>query len=158
MTDIQSKALKVFADYHQFYVQDGGINPPAPEDWTDEDIEQRCKVEENIVVVCPLRNRTVPVEVVLHQKEPACQPMDWDHIVECSLELPTGHLQVHECTGSAVLDWNVPAGTYVVRLLYGGLETIDDSGMVGSDHYKVELWPGNPRQLKLVRSWPCHEG
>jgi len=26
--------LQVFADYHQFYVQDGGVNPDAPTDWS----------------------------------------------------------------------------------------------------------------------------
>ena len=40
----QQFTFEVFADYHQFYVQDGGINPEAPTDWTDEDVERRAKV------------------------------------------------------------------------------------------------------------------
>ena len=153
MSVVRQQSLEVFADYHQFYVQDGGINPPAPEVWTDEDIANRSKVIENVVVVCPLRNMTVPIEVVLHDSEPPHDGDRSDHVVECSLTLSTGHLQVHECTGGPALDWEVASGTYSVRLSYFGLDSISDNGLEGSDYYKVELWPGRARELKVVRSW-----
>ncbi|MGO4812145.1 competence protein ComJ [Cupriavidus sp. 2MCAB6] len=68
---MQQFTFDVFADYHQFYVQDRGINPEAPTDWTDEDVERRAKVADNVVVICPLRNMTVPVTLELHEAEPA---------------------------------------------------------------------------------------
>jgi hypothetical protein len=36
MGTIHRVALQVFADYHQFYVQDGGVNPDAPTELTTE--------------------------------------------------------------------------------------------------------------------------
>ena len=153
MSVCRRESLQLFADYHQFYVQDGGINPPAPEDWSEEDVERRCKVANNVVVVCPLRPMTVPVEVVLHKEEPSSSPSEADHIVECSLAVPTGRLQVHECTGGPVLNWQVAPGVLRVRLSYFNLGTIDDTGLQGDDRYMVELWPGPPASLELVKSW-----
>src|SRR5215471_5201358 len=62
--------LEVFADYFQFYVWDAGVSPLAPEDYTDEDVRRRVKVAPNVVVVLPVRNMTVPVEVELHAGDP----------------------------------------------------------------------------------------
>lgn len=59
MSTLHRAELRVFADYHQFYVQDGGINPDVPTDWSAGDITNRGKVAENVVVVCPVRNISV---------------------------------------------------------------------------------------------------
>ena len=154
MSIVRRQSVAVFADYHQFYVRDGGVNPPAPENWTEEDLANRSKVAENVIVVCPLRNMTVPVEISLHDSEPPPGEVSPDHLVECSLSLPTGHLQVHECTGGPVLNWEVNPGTYRVRLSYLGLSTIKANGLDGSDFYKVALWPGKQMELRVPTSWP----
>ncbi|MEQ1596231.1 MAG: hypothetical protein ABL985_14170 [Casimicrobium sp.] len=157
MSAVINKSIQVFADYHQFYLQDGGINPPAPETWTDDDITNRGKVAENVVVVCPLRNTTVPVELKVLSTEPPEDRASADHLINCCLSLPTGHLQIHECTGGPVLDLQVTPGMYRVRLSYRGLASISVSGEDGEDSYKIELWPGKPRALEVVRSWPPEE-
>lgn len=153
MSVIRHQSLAVFADYHQFYVQDGDINPLAPEDWTDEDVARRGKVADNVVVICPLRNMTVRVEIVLHSTEPTQPEVECDHSFECSLELPTGHLQVHECTGGPVLDWRVAPGTYELRASFLGLASIAEDGLQGNDLYKIELWKGRQKLLKVTRVW-----
>lgn len=154
MSVFRQQSIDVFVDYNQFYIQDGGVNPPAPERWDDEDISNRSKVAENVVVVCPLRNMTVPVEVAVYDSEPASPEVNPDHLVECSVSLPTGQLQVHECTGASRLNWQVASGTYRVRLSYFGLGTISSDGLEGSDFYKIELWPGKHRDLRVKRLWP----
>ena len=154
MSLVRHEAVDVFADYFQIYIQDGGIDPSAPEDWTEADIANRSKVAENVVVVCPLRNMTVPVEIELHNSEPVPGEVRPDHIVECSIALPTGHLQMHECTGGPVLNWQIASGTYRVRLSYFGLDTVTADGLVGKDSYKFELWPGEFKELFVSRFWP----
>ncbi len=153
MPRVNHASIPVFADYHQFYVQDGGVNPPAPEDWTDDDVATRAKVARNVVVVCPIRDMEVPVELELHDSQPSEPTPYWDHVVHCSLSLPTGHLQVHECTGGPVLDWHVEPGEYEVLALFDGLASVSDDGLSGQDHYKVQVWPGRPVELSVVRSW-----
>ena len=153
MPSIRNESIEVFADYHQFYVQDGAVNPPAPEDWTDTDVAHRAKAAANVVVVCPVRNMTVPVQVELHDVAPQLQNRAADHVVECSLALPSGHLQVHESTGGAVLNWQIEPGQYEVAVLYSRLDSLSADGLAGDDHYQVLLWRGAERPLRVLRKW-----
>lgn len=145
--------LEVFADYHQFYVWDGGVEPLAPEDWSDEDVTNRAKVAENVFVVCPVRDMTVPVRISLLNSEPALDMKRYDHVVQGSVALPTGQLQVHECTGGEVLAWKVKPGTYRVLALFSGLGTLSANGLEGQDTYHVALWPGAPVPLEVLKQW-----
>ena len=107
---VQRQAFDVFADYHQFYLWDRGMTNQAPEDYTPEDVRRRLKTGPHVVVIQPERNTTVPVEVEVHDADPGFDPAAWDHIVEASLHLPTGQLQVHECTGGPVAEFAVEPG------------------------------------------------
>lgn len=147
-------AFDVFADYHQFYVQDGGIYPDAPTDWTDEDVQRRVKTIDHVVVICPVRNMTVPVVLELYDSEPAFNLADHDHVVLCTLDLPTGELQVHECTGGEVLRQTVAPGRYAVLALFSGLATIDETGLEGNDAYRILLWPtASTLPLAVLKVW-----
>jgi hypothetical protein len=145
--------LEVFADYHQFYVWDGGTEPKAPEDWSDEDVRNRAKMAEHVFVVCPLRNMTVPVRVTLAEAEPAVDLTRYDHAVEGSVAMPTGQLRVHECTGGELLAWKLKPGTYRVLALFSGLGTISSDGLEGQDEYRIVLWPGSAVPLKVLKQW-----
>jgi hypothetical protein len=135
-------SFDLFADYHQFYVWDAGAHPQAPVDYTPDDLRRRVKVSTNVVVIQPTRNMTVPVEFEVCTSDPGFDESHWDHIAECSLNLPTGNLQVHECTGGSVLDLIVAPGTYLLRALFAGLDTLSDDGLDGEDRYRIVLWPG----------------
>jgi hypothetical protein len=86
----------VFADYCQFYLWDKGALPNAPVDWSERDVSNRLKVEPNVVVVFPVRNMTVPVRIEVFRDKPNYTFEDWDHVAECSLELGSGTLELHE--------------------------------------------------------------
>jgi hypothetical protein len=150
---LQSQKIEIFADYHQFYLWDREMTSTAPEDYTDEDVARRIKTGPHVVVIQPERDMTVPVEIEIHDAEPECRSEGWDHIAEASLYLPTGHLQVHECTGGPVADLKVAPGWYRVRSLHGGLGTLDESGLDGGDYYKVALWLAAPAEVTVVKQW-----
>jgi hypothetical protein len=152
-SEVQKQVLSVFADYFQFYLWDEGVSPEAPTDWTDIDVNRRLKAAPNVVVVSPVRNMRVPVEVEIHAAEPAYDALGWDHIAECSLELPSGRLQVHECTGGPVASFRVQPGTYRVRAFYGALSKLSDDGLDGEDHYRIVLWPAPMVDLKVLKAW-----
>ncbi len=149
----QHESFELFADYHQFYLWDRGMDPEAPEDYTNEDTRHRIKTGPHVLVIQPERNMTVAVEVEIHDAEPPCDADRWDHIAEASLHLPTGQLQVHECTGGAVADFSVEPGWYRVRSHHGGLNTIEESGLEGNDHYLAVLWPAPPAELRIIKQW-----
>jgi hypothetical protein len=153
---LQKKTLELFADYYQFYLWDGGVKPQAPEDYTDDDTRHRIKAGPNVLAILAERNMKVAVEVEIHNTAPAYDADDWDHIVEASLHLPTGKLHVEECSGGVIADFDVEPGWYRVRSFHGGLDTIDESGLEGDDHYLAVLWPGSPVELRIIKQW-IHE-
>jgi hypothetical protein len=150
---ISHHELKVFADYHQFYLWDAGVNPSAPEDYSDEDVRLMVKVAPNVVVVQPVRNMEVPVELRLYEREPPLDESGFDHVVECSVDLPTGRLQLHECTGGPVLDLVVKPGHYQVRALFSGLGSLSEDGLDGEDLYALVVWPAPPKPLRVLKQW-----
>jgi hypothetical protein len=154
---VQRQAFDVFADYHQFYLWDRGMTDQAPEQYTAEDVRRRIKTGPHVVVVQPARNTTVPVEVEVHDVDPGFEPAVWDHIAEASLYLPTGRLEVHECTGGPVAEFKVSPGWYRVRCLHGRLGTIDETGLKGGDHYRAVLWPAPEAEVRVVKQWAAGE-
>ncbi len=154
MPTLHRAVLQVFADYHQFYVQDGGISPAAPTDWSDHDVATRVKVADHVVVICPVRNMSVPVIVEVVSAEPHFTFEGLDHIVRCSVDLPTGKLQVHECTGGEVLWLTIESGTYSVLVFFAGLGLLSENGLEGEDCYRVTLWPGAKCPTTVLKVWP----
>ncbi|MFT5081826.1 MAG: hypothetical protein ACI84E_002493, partial [Planctomycetota bacterium] len=77
--------IRVEVNYHQFYLWDSSVTDQAPDDYSDEDVRRMVKVADNVVVVQPIRNGTVPVVLTLHPTDPGYDLTGCDHIVECSL-------------------------------------------------------------------------
>jgi hypothetical protein len=95
----------------------------------------------------------VPVEIEIYDSEPPFNADGWDHIAEASLHVPTGQLQVHECTGGPVADFQVEKSWYRVRSFHGGFGTIASIGTDGADFYRVVLWPAPPADVKVVKQY-----
>ena len=146
--------FSIFADYNQFYVWDPKASEQlAPVDWTDDDVRVRAKVADHVFVVAPIRNMTVPFTLEVHETEPRFHVAEWDHIVEASIEVPSGRIEVHECTGGSHGEVSVAPGTYGVRALYKGLGTISGDGLEGDDFYLVTIWPDHTKVLRVVKEY-----
>jgi hypothetical protein len=143
--------LSLFADYHQFYLWDGGAEPQAPEHYSDEDVRQRIKTGPHVVAVRTARNTVVPVEVEVWSTPPSLDPAGWDHVVEASLHLPTGGLSVEDCTGGTVAAVPVTPGWYRLRAMFGGLDTISEDGLSGHDRYHIALWPARQDDVQVFK-------
>ena len=153
MQPIHRVQLQVFADYHQFYLVDGGLPWAAPEDWSDADLQNGAKVAESVMVICPARNMSVPVEVSTFATQPPIELAAHDHVVEASLSLPTGLLQLSQCTGPDLLRLSLEAGDYRVRAMFAGLSTIEEDGLEGRDTYTVQVWRGALQELIVLKQW-----
>ena len=129
------------------------MNPEAPTEYTDDDIERRIKTGPHVAVIQPVRKMDVPVEIEIHESDPGCESDVWDHIAECSLELPSGHLEVHKCTDGPIADFSIPPSVYRVRALFGKLGELSDDELDGNDHYKITLWPSPYVDLKVIKQW-----
>ena len=153
---LQHQSLQIVADYHQFYLWDRGMEPVAPIDYTEIDIERRIKTGPNVVVIQPARSLKVPVDIFIYDSDPGFDDSEWDHVAEASLHLPTGQLEVHECMGGPVAEFKVRPGWYRVRGFFGSLEDIDNWGIEGNDHYRADLWPKTSGDLLVIKQAKSH--
>lgn len=151
---MQRHDLILFADYFQFYLQDEGADGDLSAAWTPEAVERLLAVAPGTVGVGTVRNLNVPVAVELHDQEPADDSAKWDHVTECSVEVPSGRLVVAGCT-----DYFPEARRIEVRarVSYGSLAGGSADGLNGEDHYRVAMWPGPVAPVRVVRQ-RRHEG
>ncbi len=153
MAAIAKRQYEIFADYFQFYLRDHGEAPDAPTDYVPADNQVRIKVAPHIIVVLPERNMTVPVDIEVLETEPPLDPEAWDHIVEASIDVPSGRIEIHECTGGSIDILPVGMGTFRTRVCFSGLDTLSDDGLDGDDRYSVALWPAPFAPLSLIKPY-----
>ena len=147
------RRYSVFADYHQFYLWDHGVSPDAPTNYTEENTTRRIKAAPFVVVIQPERNMDVPVEIEVTDAPPDLDLDAWDHVAEASLDVPSGRLELHECTGGLIDVLTVEAGTYRIRAYYGGLTTLSQDGLDGDDHYRIVLWPAPSADTVVLKQF-----
>ncbi|MEN3749884.1 hypothetical protein TPR58_22115 [Sphingomonas sp. HF-S3] len=145
------RRYEVFADYFQFYLRDAEVQPDPPTDYVDADLTLMVKAVPHLVVIQPVRNMTVPVEIDLLDRAPETVAEGWDQIVEASLHLPSGRLELMECTTGSVDTIDLPPGTYRLRAHFGGLDTLSEDGLDGDDRYRIALWPAAAGPVELVQ-------
>lgn len=153
MKHMSAIELTLFADYFQFYLQDELAQESLADSWTDDATNRLLAVASGSIGVGTVRNMDVPVTIEVLDVEPALDSEKWDHITQCSIDIPSGKLVIAGCTDyfPDAKRIHVSPGTYVARIPYGALNTLSEDRLDGSDHYRVQLWPGHsalPRVLK----------
>ncbi len=133
---------KLFADYHQFYVQDESVEGNLSDSWTPEATARDLAVAPGTIGIGTVRNAIVPVVVEIMDGKPDDDMNSWDQVTECSIEVTSGRLVVAGCTDyfpdAARID--LPSGSYRARIYSGNLDSLSDDGLNGDDHYRVVLW------------------
>lgn len=147
--------FEVFADYRQFYIQDeeADIDAAYSVNWTKQSTEDLLLVSPKTITVGTVRDMDVPVTIEIHDGEPQDDFALWEHINECSIDIPSGKIIVAGCT-EYVPDApriSVKAGTYQARIFYGDLDSLRDDGFDGDDNYKIVLWPGEATEPKVLK-------
>ena len=146
--------FELLADYHQFYLQDADAKGDLSESWTDEATARLLSIGEHVIGVGTVRNMTVPVVVEVHPVEPPLDLALWDHVTQCSIDVPSGKIVIAGCTDyfpdAARID--VPPGTYRARISYGALDALSDDGLDGDDNYRVQLWPGPSCPVSVLKA------
>ena len=137
--------LEIFADYFQIYLEDENSNIDVSDSFS-EPLSDRVVFDpttRNGFVLITARNMTVPLEIgVLEQNPLNDNFVNWDHVIECSIELPSGRLMIMGCTDYRPDALRIPLKptTYRARLYYGKLDTLINNGLDGDDHYRIDLW------------------
>lgn len=127
--------FQVFADYHQFYLMDAGVEPNIPEEVTEQDMLRRLRTAPHIVVFHTESDSHVSVEVAF-VSEPSEAKGAWEHKAEFNLSLPSGTAALCGCTDFVpeCPRITVAPGSYSGRAYFAG-------ATVGEEHYCLMLWP-----------------
>src|SRR5215472_6543108 len=105
-----SRSLKVEVSYRQFYLWDPAMSFGPPVDWTNEDVDQGMKEARHLLAIAPPRDGIIPVQMEIHQAEPALDLAKWDHAVEGGLEIVSGVLELQEWGGLRTWQFQVAPG------------------------------------------------
>jgi hypothetical protein len=145
---------EIFADYHQFYLQDEQADGDLSDAWTQEAVDNLLALAPGTIGVGTARNMTVPVTVEILASQPENEDFsEWDMVNECSIDVPTGQIVIAGCTEYFPDAARIKAapGTYRAKIYYGKLETLSDDGLEGEDNYRVVLWPGESIKPKVLK-------
>lgn len=150
---MKSHRLELFADYHQFYLQDETAEGNLSDAWDEAATRRMLAVSAGVVGIGTARNTNVPVTLEFLESEPPGDFANFDHVVEGSLVVATGPLVVAGCTDyfPDALRFDVEPGTFRVRLSASGLDSLSADGLDGEDHYLVQLWPGDPIEPTVLK-------
>ncbi len=127
------RELKIFADYHQFYLQDEPAIGDLSEAWTGDAVKRLLATAPGTVGVGTESNGNVRVFVEVLSEEPT-NPFDsYDQVNECSIDISQGPLVVAGCTDyfPDAARVAIAPGIYRVRVSYA---------FSGEESYLVQLW------------------
>lgn len=147
--------LNFYTEYHQFYIQDRISEGKTDSDdfWTEAAHNNKLAVENGIVGVGTECYGPVKGElIILDSANDSFDINLYDHIVEGSIELKSGTLQVANCTWFDIeLELKLEPGTYRIRVYSSNLASV--VGDEGDDFYKIEIWPDIMLERRVLKRY-----
>lgn len=141
--------------HHQFYMCDQFFQQDTGDSsfWTEEATESRLAVGEGILGIGVERDGEVKGELImLGEKSRTMDFNSFDHVVEGSLSLNSGILQVLDCPNSAIqLEIEANPGEYRVRVYSINISEIFSHSE--SDLYRIEVWPAEFADRVVLRKY-----
>src|SRR5579883_3159818 len=140
--------LHIFADNFQFQLQDQIEDCDYPEYWNDALLTQLFVSGNRIVGVGTARDLDVDLTLEIYSEPMEEQKVDeeidlshCDHAAQCNLELPSKKLLITGCTTDyeETIKLDLPAQQYGLRIFWHKLDSIDELGFEGEDHYLIQL-------------------
>lgn len=146
----------IFADYHQIILEDSKASNQLHVEWTEDDVKTRLIVDDNRIIISTARDMEVPFRVEVSNQKPDIKASEWDHVVLCSINVPSGILNISGPT-DYIEDANkisLSPGIYGAAVCFKGLKTISDDGLSGNDTYTLKLWKEqNPISKRVVKKF-----
>ncbi len=145
--------LYFFTEYYQFYILDSETtaSTDANDFWSPEAERLRLAISEGLLGVTVAKYAKIKVSFKVLKKSPSLKTKA-DHIVETSLNIPSGHLEIRDCSAyDIILGLDLQKTNYQIRVSSFKLDTVQNDS--GKDYYVVEIWPGKIQETKLIKKW-----
>lgn len=148
--------LKFTTDYRQFYINDKETTgkTDSPFFWNDKAFQDRLAIEEGILGIA-IGNEEGIVNCefdILQQKSTRNNFNNSDHVVEGSLKIHSGILQILDCPHSNIeLETKIENGDYRVIIYSYNLESSDTDDP--KDFYKIEMWKEKFKERIVLKNY-----
>ena len=147
---------ELFADYHQFYLQDDDVTKGSlANSWSNEAVQRMLAVAPYSIGIGTVRDMYVQVLVVIHDSRPEIDFSTSDHVMQASLQIVTGRIVIAGCTDcfpdAARIE--VDPGIYEALICYNDLDKVFENGSTGNDFYEVHLFKGLPIEPKILKQF-----
>jgi hypothetical protein len=119
--------------YRQFYVSDAGLDPDAPEDWTDDHVAQRHNTLHHITALCPEGDITARLFIVGPGDESPEIEDTAEFEVVTRIEIQSGRLAISEWPRDMIREFWVSPGAYEIIFKGYRLKEVDSE----KDYYGV---------------------
>lgn len=151
-----STHLSLFADYFQIHLQDEQCESDLGEAWTEQACLDGLAVAHGIVGIGTAVNWDVGVEVVVLASEPRDDSSAYDHVVEASIQVPSGRLVVMGCTddGPDAPRFEVQTGWNRIRASRSNLAAaVPASHEEPVENVRLQAWPGPESDPRIIKRW-----
>ena len=151
--------LNFFTQYGQFYVVDKGTDGETDdlEFWSDAALHERLACENGILGISIENDYcTVMGDLEILNSPPVNEDPNADHIVEASIQIKSGTLEIQDCPLSSVIQTvALENGSYRVRVSSYNLDEayqgVDDQMPI--DKYRIEIWKESFSANKVLKQW-----
>lgn len=146
--------LKFLTDYGQFYLNDKNANGNTGSEyfWSERAFADKLAVDDGVLGI-GIENDEGKVECefeILTSKSMTNDFSGFDHVVEASLKIHSGIVQVLDCPNSEVeMETKIENGEYRVRVYSINLKTAHEENP--NDTYKIEMWKEAYSDRKVLK-------
>ncbi|TDC32543.1 hypothetical protein E1211_20610 [Micromonospora sp. 15K316] len=155
--------LRLYADYRQLHLFDEASAANLEEAWTDTVEHTQFSVVTDAAVVVTMSSADVLVDVEVLDHPPQSDLERYDHVVEGSLDVPSGRLVVMGCSDYApdAPRFDLTPGSVRVRVSKSNLQAAKDAGEhsdedgATTERVRLQVWPAAPAQTEVLRQWPA---
>jgi hypothetical protein len=129
------KRIEVFSAYRQFYIADAGLDPDAPEDWTDAHVAQKHNTLRHITALCPEGDITARIVCCGPNDDYPEMPDSAEFEVQTEIEILTGKIGIYGWPRELADEYLVTPGVYSILFRGYALDKVESE----ADYYGVEI-------------------
>jgi hypothetical protein len=142
-----------YSEYYQFYVLDAETkaSTDAADFWYPEAEPRRLAIGAGLLGVTIATYGGARGSLHIKTQKPDTI-LNADHIVEASIRIPSGILQIKDCTGyDTQLEVKITKGTYRIRISSHNLGSVKNDE--GDDFYTLEMWQSRFAKPKILKAY-----
>ena len=155
------ESVKIFADYSQVHLLDEESSCNPGDLWVDQAVLDRFGAARDLMIVGTEVNVFVLVNLDFLDTEPMDDSFEFDHVVEGSIEVPSGSLVVMGPTDyfPDTARFDVAPGWIRIRASRSNLynakiaDIESDESLETIEKVRIQIWVAPKADLKIIKRW-----